>query len=79
MPSPITAASHCGIPQLCAHCGAILRTDSRAFAPVEYEDGLVCLACDEAAMADAAARLDPAARAFLAQAHQRAQAQRFAP
>ena len=40
-------------PLSCAHCGAILRFDSRAFAPVEYEDGLVCPACDEAAMADA--------------------------
>jgi hypothetical protein len=40
-------------PQLCVACNAILRTDSRAFAPVESEDGLVCPACDEAAMADA--------------------------
>lgn len=38
-----------------------------------------CAARDEAALAAAPARLDPAARAFLAQAHQRAQAQRFAP
>jgi hypothetical protein len=37
----------------CAHCGAVLNLDSRAFAPIEYEDGLVCPACDEAAMADA--------------------------
>jgi hypothetical protein len=37
----------------CAHCGALLRTDTRAFAAVEYEDGLVCPSCDEAAMADA--------------------------
>jgi hypothetical protein len=57
MPSTITAAAHGHTPQLCAHCGAILRTDSRAFAPVEYEDGLVCPACDEAAMADAADRI----------------------
>jgi hypothetical protein len=40
-------------PQLCVACGAILRTDSRAFAPVESDDGLVCPACDETAMADA--------------------------
>jgi hypothetical protein len=51
MPSPAS-------PQLCTHCGAILRTDSRAFAPVETEDGLVCPACDEAAMAAAAARIE---------------------
>ncbi len=40
-------------PALCTDCGAILRSDSRAFAAVEYEDGPVCPACDEAAMADA--------------------------
>lgn len=35
----------------CAECGAVLRFDSPAFAPVETEVGLVCPSCDEAAMA----------------------------
>jgi hypothetical protein len=55
-------------PPPCAHCGALLNLDSRAFAPVEYEDGLVCPACDEAAMANALC-MQPSARSGLAQFH----------
>jgi hypothetical protein len=51
------------LPQVCARCGAVLRLDSRAFAPVEHDDGLICPACDEAEMACAAEMQPPAALA----------------
>jgi hypothetical protein len=52
-------------PETCARCGSVLRFDSRAFAPVEADDGLICPACDEAEMACAAeSSVPPAVAAF---------------
>lgn len=54
----------------CAHCGAILRLDSRAFAPVEHADGLICPGCDETELADAAERASEQSQRHPAVQHQ---------
>jgi hypothetical protein len=51
-PDPRSLIGCCADLLTCAHCGAILRLDSRAFAPVEHRDGLICAACDERELAD---------------------------